>query len=517
MEQRNNMKRQYNCIIVVGEEYNAYINLIKYQETLKKIKILGILSNWKSIIGFDGYPSLIIEDLSKIDYDYLIITDTKNFVDISKAISEAFNISRDKIISSIAFKQPNFDFIDYVKLMKSDLTIISIECSGAVMYNALGLEFKSPFILMFLTQKDYLKVMNDFEYYIRQPLIEVKDLDRKYPVGKLDDVYLYLNHYSTFDDAKIAWDKRIQRINKNNVLFMMTEVFQDSIEKFQNCTVNRKIGFAPEDYNLDLILNMDNWIYYQDIYPDFPHLIRRTCDAEIDLSPYTMMDLLLDEKFSKRRYKYEENTLNETWENRIKYCDATLHNTYKNRIRLARMYIEGYHLPKNLEKAQSLLEGVIQERPNEREKLISRLAKTKNSNEEILAFKLVEKCFEGDEGFEFMGHLGRAYRDGRGVPRDLDKAAEWMRKAADKNVGWAKNELFDILWKINTPESHKEMISVAKVFAEAGDGGAMGRLGRAYRDGRGVEQDLDKAAEWMRKAADKNVGWAKNELSKILL
>ena len=42
-------------------------------------------------------------------------------------------------------------------------------------------------------------------------------------------------------------------------------------------------------------------------------------------------------------------------------------------------------------------------------------------------------------------------------------------------------------------------------------------VGRQYRDGKGVQQDLDKAAEWMRKAADKNVGWAKNELSKILL
>ena len=111
-----------------------------------------------------------------------------------------------------------------------------------------------------------------------------------------------------------------------------------------------------------------------------------------------------------------------------------------------------------------------------------------------------------------MGRLGRAYRDGKGVEKDLDKAAEWMRKAADKDVDWAKNELFDILWRIGTPESYEEMISVVTEFADKGDGNAMGRLGRAYRDGKGVEKDLNKAAEWMRKAADKNVGWAKNEL-----
>ena len=111
-----------------------------------------------------------------------------------------------------------------------------------------------------------------------------------------------------------------------------------------------------------------------------------------------------------------------------------------------------------------------------------------------------------------MERLSRAYREGKGVEMNLDRASEWMRKAADKNVAWAKNELFDILWKIGTPESMKEMIAVATDFAEKGDGNAMGRLGRAYRHGKGVPQDLDKAAEWMRKAADKNVAWAKNEL-----
>jgi TPR repeat protein len=44
----------------------------------------------------------------------------------------------------------------------------------------------------------------------------------------------------------------------------------------------------------------------------------------------------------------------------------------------------------------------------------------------------------------------------------------------------------------------------------------MGRLGRAYREGRGVEQNPEKAAEWMRKAAGKNVGWAQKELLLII-
>jgi hypothetical protein len=113
-----------------------------------------------------------------------------------------------------------------------------------------------------------------------------------------------------------------------------------------------------------------------------------------------------------------------------------------------------------------------------------------------------------------MGLLGRAYRDGKGIEKNLDIAAEWMRKAVAKNIGWANNELFDVLWRIGTAESFDEAAAVAKSRSEAGDGNAMGRLGRAYRDGKGVPQDLNIAAEWMRKAANIDIKWI-NEFSAI--
>ncbi len=113
-----------------------------------------------------------------------------------------------------------------------------------------------------------------------------------------------------------------------------------------------------------------------------------------------------------------------------------------------------------------------------------------------------------------MVRIGRAYREGRGVEKDLNKAAEWMRKACSGNHGWT-NELFDVLWRIGTPESYKEMNGVARSRAAEGDAGALGRIGRMYRDGRGEDKDLDKAAEWMRKAYAKNHAWA-NELFDVL-
>ena len=41
---------------------------------------------------------------------------------------------------------------------------------------------------------------------------------------------------------------------------------------------------------------------------------------------------------------------------------------------------------------------------------------------------------------DMQGRLARAFRDGRGVPKDLNLAAEWMRKAADQGLPWAVKE-----------------------------------------------------------------------------
>jgi len=118
---------------------------------------------------------------------------------------------------------------------------------------------------------------------------------------------------------------------------------------------------------------------------------------------------------------------------------------------------------------------------------------------------------------EAMGRVARAYRDGRGVEKNLSEAARWMRSAWSKGVSWASWELFTILRRINTPESLKEMIDLGTPLAEAGNRELQARMSIAYRDGLGVPKDLDRAINLMRKAKDQKLGWANNELFDMLL
>ena len=114
-----------------------------------------------------------------------------------------------------------------------------------------------------------------------------------------------------------------------------------------------------------------------------------------------------------------------------------------------------------------------------------------------------------------LGDLGRAYRDGKGCVKNINKAVEWMRIAASNNVWWAKEELFDILWNINSPESLKEMVSIRDVYKDNTPYMDF-RLGRAYRDGKGVEKDLIKSSKLMRKAVNRGLKWAKEDLIDVL-
>ena len=468
----------YNCVIIDGREYDKNFNNVLLQVYKGLIKIVGIISKFENLESIDGYKVYNSTNLNELDYDYAILMEIENYSGCVDDIEKYCGIAREKIIGISPFREPDFNFNDYIQLLKSKVTIIADNCFGGGAYHFLATQFNSPFINMSVSKKDLLKIMQKPRYYLSQQLkllkyVTIVGTQNKYPVAQLDDVLLYMNHYKTFEEAKIKWDIRVKRVNYDNIVYV--SFFDNPSEEYYEIlkTPDSKIittRFRPGveepvnylfEYELDILQYNGFW----DIHN---RCSRYVCHSS---QSFSLVRALMGKKSSRRSYSKEI--------------------TFDVNIQMG------------IQKAGSEIYSLIKILTNEE------YVNTSWYNDLI-------KDIPGKDA-HVLGIIGRQYRDGRGVKQDLDRAAEYMRKAADKNVGWAKNELFDILWRIGTPESMEEMISVATESAEAGDGGAMGRLGRAYRDGKGVPQDLDKAAEWMRKAADKNVWWAKNELLDIQL
>ena len=106
----------------LGKGYNQIFNLIKYYETLEEINVIGVFSD-DSFISQDGYKVYEKKDISKLEYDYCIVT-IQNFKSIlDEAIS--LGIERQKIIPARVLTVPNFNFKNYDRIKKNGISIIA--------------------------------------------------------------------------------------------------------------------------------------------------------------------------------------------------------------------------------------------------------------------------------------------------------------------------------------------------------------------------------------------------------
>ncbi|MBP5735657.1 MAG: sel1 repeat family protein, partial [Candidatus Methanomethylophilaceae archaeon] len=131
------------------------------------------------------------------------------------------------------------------------------------------------------------------------------------------------------------------------------------------------------------------------------------------------------------------------------------------------------------------------------------LWKDGNSTSDKEMIDVIAPLVEEGDGIA-MKRMGRAYRHGKGVEADLDKALEMMKAAHKLRTRGTSVELFDIYWAIGTPEAYKSMIPIVKPLADKGNVPAMVRMARAYRDGKGVKKNLDESMRLYDKAVAAN-------------
>ncbi len=185
-------------------------------------------------------------------------------------------------------------------------------------------------------------------------------------------------------------------------------------------------------------------------------------------------------------------------------------------FRLGKAYKEGIGVKKDLVEAERLFEaaakGGVAQGANE---LFDILWDRKDAAQYHRMAEAVRPFAEGGDG-KAMWRLGRSYRYGKGVDKDMDAAMGWMRKAIDNGAPAAGGDLFDMLWEAGTEEALLEMKGLAMNSASNGERWAYRRIGMMYWRGMGVERDLETAAGWMREAVAKGNTFAPADLFDIL-
>lgn len=131
-------------------------------------------------------------------------------------------------------------------------TIVSSNCIGGVVYNTYSMQFLSPTINLSMNYSDFIKLCENTRHYFESELKPYTgDLQKSYPLADLDGLTLHLVHYSTFEEAKEFWDRRVQRVNYDNMFFVCTnqEGFNEELSARFDALPQPKVLFVnqPDD------------------------------------------------------------------------------------------------------------------------------------------------------------------------------------------------------------------------------------------------------------------------------
>ena len=149
-----------------------------------------------------------------------------------------------------------FDFFYEKKLRKqlktNEFSLITSNCMAGWIYHRLGVEFQSPTINQFMSDKDFFKFIFNLDYYLNVELKE-NGTDGKYPLGILGDIPIEFTHYSSAQEAISAWERRKKRLNPEKMYFILFdtidgEISKEDIIKFGTIKCANKIVLSTKSY-----------------------------------------------------------------------------------------------------------------------------------------------------------------------------------------------------------------------------------------------------------------------------
>ncbi len=117
--------------------------------------------------------------------------------------------------------------------------------------------YTSPTVGLYFFAADYIKFVKNLSYYLSLDIqfikieksknFSKKDYERySCPIGVLGDVEIIFLHYKSEDEAKDKWNRRIERINWDNLIVKFNDqnnCNKDMIYEFDELPYKNKICF----------------------------------------------------------------------------------------------------------------------------------------------------------------------------------------------------------------------------------------------------------------------------------
>ena len=138
-----------------------------------------------------------------------------------------------------------------LRLKNRDFSLIASNCNGGCILHDLGLPFNSPFVNLWMKPKDFLRFCANMDEYLTKDFIFVTEEGISYPIGILGgDVRIYFQHYRSSAEAVEAWNRRVKRINRDNLFLLETDRdgwTEEDFSAFEALPYENKVIFCHEE------------------------------------------------------------------------------------------------------------------------------------------------------------------------------------------------------------------------------------------------------------------------------
>ena len=259
--------RYKTYIYGAGKEYarlSSYLN--SYSGILD---IRGIITTEKQSFKYiDGRECFTIDEIAGEEFDFIIIAVGQKWKEIANILWSK-GISEKKIIRGSVFYNPNFDFGKYLWVKDSEPTIFSNMCLGGVIYKELGMKSLSPTINMACISRDYIEFLRNWEHYCSTEIraYTKEEYENSFvafhnfiPRGMMDNkVTWFFSHYQSAEDGIAAWEKRVKRMNRNNIVVLAALERDEDAYAFDQLPIKKKLGFYYKDMHLEHVLYLKKW------------------------------------------------------------------------------------------------------------------------------------------------------------------------------------------------------------------------------------------------------------------
>lgn len=145
-----------------------------------------------------------------------------------------------------------YSFIVKKQIDLSNISLISMNCIGGVVYHDCKQKFLSPTVNLYFYPSDFIKFVNNIDFYLsKTPKVTMGE---KYPIGELDDIKIYFMHYDTPEEALSKWEERKARINKDRVFVIMVErdgFTDEDFESFKSINYPKLLFTKTKKYLYD--------------------------------------------------------------------------------------------------------------------------------------------------------------------------------------------------------------------------------------------------------------------------